>query len=70
MYDEIRREVHEAARYGRKSAMFHYQVLKNADALAHVHPKDFCDMIGMPASYATEFSKMINLAALIKEKGL
>jgi hypothetical protein len=39
--------------------MFHFQVLKNADELAGIDPKDFCKEISVPETYTTEFTKMI-----------
>lgn len=56
--------------FGRSGQMFHYQVLKNADLLANEDPIRFCELVGMKISFKTEFRKMINLAEMIKEKGL
>jgi hypothetical protein len=50
--------------------MFHFQVLKNANELEGLDPKGFCREIGVLESYATEFTKMINLARVIKEQGM
>jgi hypothetical protein len=49
--------------------MFHFQVLKNADELAGIDPKGFCREISVPEALATEFTKMIALARLMKEQG-
>jgi hypothetical protein len=49
--------------------MFHFQVLKNADQLAGTDPKGFCKEVAVPKTYATEFTKMIALARLMKEQG-
>jgi hypothetical protein len=69
IYGEIAKQVHEAAKYGNKIAMFHYQVLMNAPQLGDVDPIDFCRDIGVPDSYATEFRKILSLARLIQEQG-
>jgi hypothetical protein len=53
----------------RSFAMFHFQVLKNADDLAGIDPKNFCKEVPVPESYATEFTQMIALARLMKEHG-
>ena len=69
MIEEIKGAVQGAAEANRKSAMFHYQVLKNADQLVGVDPIGFCKEIGMPVTYATEFRKMMALARLMREQG-
>jgi hypothetical protein len=61
--------IHRAAEKNQKIAMFHFQVLKNADELAGIDPKGFCKEISVPESYAIEFTKMIALARLMKEQG-
>ena len=66
---EIAQYVREAAKYGNKIAMFHFQILKNASRLEDVDPIEFCRNIGVPESYATEFRKMISLARIIQEQG-
>jgi hypothetical protein len=43
-------------------AELHAQVLKYATDLQDMKGHDFCADIGIPASYATEFSKMKKLA--------
>lgn len=70
MIDEIRSAVQSAAGKSQKIAMFHYQVLKNADQLDGVDPKRFCKEISVNATYATEFRKMLALARLMKEQGI
>lgn len=69
MIEQIKSAVHHAAGKNQKIAMFHYQVLKNADDLEGIDPKGFCKEISVPATYATEFTKMIALARLMKEQG-
>jgi hypothetical protein len=70
MIDQIKTAVHDAARHNQKSAMFHFQVLKNAQELEGVNPVEFCKEIAVPATYQTEFRKMISLARLMKEQGV
>ncbi|MFZ0912792.1 MAG: hypothetical protein WBQ76_07955 [Candidatus Korobacteraceae bacterium] len=69
MIERIKTAVQRAAGKNQKIAMFHFQVLKNADELAGIDPKGFCKEISVPETYATEFTKMIALARLMKELG-
>jgi hypothetical protein len=70
MYEEIARSIRQAELSGQQIAMFHYQVLANADRLKNVRAGDFCEAVGMKQSFATEFSKMIALAKLMGERGV
>lgn len=70
MIEQIKAAIHNAAAKHQKIAMFHLQVLRNADELASVDPKGFCAEVSVPVTYATEFTKMIALARLMKEQGL
>lgn len=70
MIEEIKRAIEEAAVSGQKIAMFHFQVLKNADSLETIDSKLFCKQIGVPESYATEFQKMLSLARIMRQQGL
>ena len=67
--EQIKSAVHCPAGKNQKIAMFHFQVLKNADELAGIDPKGFCKEVSVPETYATEFTKMIALARLMKEQG-
>jgi hypothetical protein len=67
--EQIKAAVLRAAGKNQKIAMFHFQVLKNADELAGVDPRGLCKEISVPATYATEFTKMIALTRLMKEQG-
>lgn len=69
MYDEIAREIREAALERNKMGMFHYQVLINAKLLEDVNPIDFCRAVGVPDSYTVEFQKMLRVAKTIEEHG-
>ncbi len=68
--DEIRAAVHGAAAQKQKIAMFHFQVLKNAAQLDGLDPKQVCRELGVPATYATEFRKMLGLARLMAQEGV
>jgi hypothetical protein len=70
LIDDIKAAVHAAASGNQKIAMFHFQVLKNATALEGLNAEAFCQEIGVPASYRTEFTKMIGLARLMGEQGV
>jgi len=70
MIEQIKSAIHRAAGKNQKIAMFHLQVLKNADELAGIDPKGFCKEVSVPETYATEFTKMIALARLMKEQGV
>lgn len=66
---EIGEAVHEAEIKKNKIAMFLYQILIHADELRCVDAVEFCKEINVPESYATEYRKMLSLAALMKEQG-
>lgn len=70
MIEQIKQAIQEAEVSGQKMAMFHFQVLKNANALETTAPKLFCKQVGAPESYATEFRKMLSLARVIRQQGL
>jgi hypothetical protein len=69
MYDEIARHINQSVERRCKIAMFHYQVLINADELLNEDPVHFCRAVGVPVSYAIEYRKMIRLSRLMKQMG-
>lgn len=69
MIEEIRIAVHNAALKNQKTAMFHFQVLRNATALEGLDPIAFCHDIGVPLTYKTEFRKMLSLARIMRQLG-
>jgi len=69
LLEEIKTMVHNAEKEKKKVAMLHYQILIHANELEGMKPKEFCETIDVPESYATEFKKMLNLAKLMKEFG-
>jgi hypothetical protein len=68
--EEIRQAVRDAALGKQKIAMFHFQVLKNAAALEGVDSAAFCREIGVPDTYKTEFTKMLGLARVMRQRGV
>ncbi len=70
MYEEIAKQIKAATADGSKSAMFHFQVLKNAHLLSGVNPAEFCRVVGVPDSYKVEFYKMIKVAKLMEQQGI
>lgn len=51
-------------------AEFHLQVIKYADVLESVTGKEFCEALGIGASFATEFAKMRKIARRLVDAGL
>ena len=51
-------------------AELHLQVIKHADALQNVSGKEFCEALGIGASFGTEFAKMRKIAGRLKGAGL
>lgn len=66
MLEIIRQEILRASHVRQKLAMFHYQVLLNANALVNIDPIEFCNAVSVPHSYAAEFRKMLSLANLMQ----
>lgn len=69
IYDRIRSVINEAPR-NRQTAELHLQMIKYADELKSITSKEFCEGVGLPVSYGTEFSKMRNITERLKEAGL
>lgn len=70
MYEEIAREIRDAAANRGKAAMIHFQVLINADRLRDVTPEQFCERVGIEPIWKVEFRKMLNLADLLEARGI
>jgi hypothetical protein len=51
-------------------AELHLQVLKYADALEGVTGREFCEALGIGASFGTEYAKMRKIADRLKQAGL
>lgn len=52
------------------TAELHLQVIKYADAFSDISGKFFCDKVGIPESYKTEFVKMRKIAKRLRIAGL
>lgn len=65
----IANEIEKAAKSKQKLAMFMYQVLIHAEGLEDFPAEYFCEKVGVPTSYATEFAKALALAKIIKQNG-
>ncbi|UOQ54611.1 HTH-like domain-containing protein [Hymenobacter cellulosivorans] len=70
LFTQISLAIEQAALANQKVAMLHLQVLKHADELAAVSPKDFCEAVGLQDSYKAEYSKMLKLASVMKQENL
>jgi hypothetical protein len=51
-------------------AELHLQVIKHAEELQDTTGREFCQALGLGASFGTEFSKMRKIAARLREAGL
>jgi hypothetical protein len=69
LVDDVKAAVHAAAEAKQKLAMFHFQILKNADLLDAVNAEEFCVAIGVPVTYKTEFRQILSLARVIRQQG-
>lgn len=69
IYDNIKQAINNAPRKGQTLEM-HLQMIKYADDLKNVTAKEFCEGVGLKASFGTEFSKMRNLTERLKAAGL
>jgi len=70
MYEKMNEAIRAATDNGQKMAMFHYQVLTHAAELQSADPAEFCRVVGVHKSFATEFRKMLALARLMREQGV
>jgi len=60
IYERIRLAMNEAPR-NRQTAELHLQMIKYADDLKNITSKEFCEGVGLPLSYGTEFSLKVNM---------
>ena len=65
----IKAAIEQAPRNG-YVAELHLQVIKYADTLSGVSAREFCEALGIGASFGTEFSKMRKIAGRLKAAGL
>jgi hypothetical protein len=52
-----------------KTAVFHCQVLLNAELLKNLDPHEFCRNVGVTEAYHIEFRKMLAVARTLSEMG-
>jgi hypothetical protein len=66
-FETLKTAIHNGAKRKSKMAAFHSQILIHAAELQDVHPAEFCKIIDVPATYQTEFRKMIAAARELSE---
>ncbi|ARV56961.1 transcription factor [Escherichia coli] len=69
IYENIKQAISSASRNSQTMEM-HLQMTKYVDHLKNVTAKEFCEGVGLKASFGTEFSKMRNLTERLKTAGL
>ena len=69
IFNNIKRELASVPR-NKRTVEIHIQMLKYAEKLNDVTAKEFCEEVGLAASYGTEFSKMRNLIERLSVAGL
>ena len=67
--DKIKLALEHAPRNG-YVAELHLQVIKYSDLLTDVSAKEFCEALGIGASFGTEYAKMRKIAGRLKAAGL
>ena len=70
LFDIIKTQLDRAEASNEKTATFHYLVLKHADVLGQVDKYQFCEAVGMKESFVAEFSKMINVSKIMKQRSV
>ena len=69
IFNEIKQALNNAPR-NQYTVEMHLQMIKYADELKSITAKEFCEGVGLKASFGTEFSKMRNLTQRLKTAGL
>jgi len=69
IFNEIKQALDNAPR-NQYTVEMHLQMIKYADELKNITAKEFCEGVGLKASFGTEFSKMRNLTQRLKTAGL
>ncbi len=69
IYASIRHALDTSPRNGWTAEM-HLQMIKHAEAFTNVTGREFCEGVGINASYATEYSKMCRIAPRLRAAGL
>ena len=70
MYEEIAKRIADGYDNRNMTAVFHFQVLKNAHLLTGVDPVEFCRIVGVKDSYQTEYRSMMAVAKLMAQLGV
>lgn len=65
----IRQEIDRAPEK-RRTAEMHLQMLKYSEIFSEMSGREFCEGVGLGASFATEFSKMKNIFERLQSAGL
>lgn len=63
-----RTQLEKAAEAGQKLATFHYLVLTNGADLEGERAEAFCEALGVPKNYDSEFRQMIALHRVMKKR--
>lgn len=69
IFNKIKQALDDAPR-NQYTVEMHLQMIKYADELKSITAKEFCEGVGLKASFGTEFSKMRNLTQRLKTAGL
>lgn len=69
IFNDIKQALNNAPR-NQYTVEMHLQMIKYADELKSITAKEFCEGVGLKASFGTEFSKMRNLTQRLKSAGL
>lgn len=64
------KEAIDAAPRNAYVAELHLQIIKHSDVLQNVTGKEFCEALGIGASFGTEFAKMKKIAPRLRVAGL
>lgn len=69
IFEKIKKALDESPRNA-YTAELHLQIIKYADQLEGTTGKDFCEFTAIPASYTSEYAKMIKIAGRLRQAGL
>ncbi len=70
LISQMRAEIADAEQRKKKMAMFLYQILINANQLQEIGADELCKQMGVRESYKVDVVKMLNVAKLMKERGV
>lgn len=69
LIEQIRLALEQAARDRHKMAMLHAQVLIHANELEEIGADEFCRLLNLQPTFATEFQQMKAAARMLAELG-